>query len=107
MLDGGHLFALTGAVLVGAGLYGFLVRRHPLRQLLAVNVAGAGVFLLLGGLARGPGSTDPVPQALIITGIVVAVALTAFGVAIIVRLAEVRAEQRGSQNEVDDGDQAP
>ncbi|MDX5403345.1 MAG: NADH-quinone oxidoreductase subunit K [Rhodobacterales bacterium] len=84
----GHLFALTGAVLVGLGLFGFITLRHALRQLLAVNVSGAGVFLMLGGLGRGAATTDPFPQALVITGIVVAVALTAFGAALILRQAE-------------------
>ena len=83
-----HLYPLTGAALVGLGLYGIVTLRHPLRQLLAVNVVGAGIFLILGGLGRGTASTDPVPQALVITGIVVAVALTAFGAAVVVRVAE-------------------
>ncbi len=83
-----HIYPLTGVALVGLGLYGFLILRHPLRQILAVNVVGAGIFLILGGLGRGAASTDPFPQALVITGIVVAVALTAFGAALIVRVAE-------------------
>ncbi|SCY98119.1 NADH-quinone oxidoreductase subunit K [Microvirga guangxiensis] len=86
----GHLFPLTGAALVGLGLFGFISLRHPLRQLLAVNVIGAGIFLILGGLGRGEGVTDPYPQALVITGIVVSVALTAVGAAMITRLAEER-----------------
>ncbi|WP_112873600.1 NADH-quinone oxidoreductase subunit K [Paracoccus endophyticus] len=86
----GHLFPLTGAVLVGLGLCGFITLRHPLRQLLAVNVIGAGIFLILGGLGRGEGVTDPYPQALVITGIVVSVALTALGTAMIARLSEDR-----------------
>lgn len=91
ILSAGHLYALTCAVLVGLGLYAFITQRHPLRQLLAVNVVGAGIFLILGSLGRGPDATDPFPQALVITGIVVAVALTAFGAAMIVRQAETRA----------------
>ncbi|MDP3401678.1 MAG: NADH-quinone oxidoreductase subunit K [Brevundimonas sp.] len=86
----GHVYALTGAVLTGLGLFAFITLRHPLRQLLAINVVGAGIFLILGGLGRGADATDPFPQALVITGIVVAVALTAFGAAMIVRLAEAR-----------------
>ena len=86
----GHLFPLTGAALVGLGLFGFIILRHPLRQLLAVNVIAAGIFLILGGLGRGENVTDPYPQALVITGIVVSVALTALGTAMIARLAEDR-----------------
>lgn len=105
MFAAGHLFALTGAAIVGLGLYGFIILRHPLRQLLAVNVAGAGVFLMFGGLGRGAGSTDPVPQALVITGIVITVALTAFGTAMILRLAEERSA--GTRPGGDEKDEAP
>lgn len=90
----GHIFALAGAALIGMGLYGFLILRHVLRQLLAMNVLGAGIFLILGGMGRGPGTTDPVAQALVITGIVVTLAVTAFGAGLILRLAEERKEQR-------------
>ncbi len=88
-----HVFPLTGAGIVGLGFFGFVIQTHPLRQLLAVNVVGSGIFLILGGLGRGNGVTDPFPQALVITGIVVAVALTAFGAALIARIAEDRAEE--------------
>ena len=89
-IDSALLFALTGCALIGLGLYGFIVHAHLLRRILAFNVIGSGIFLLFGalgylGLGRG---TDPVPQALIITGIVVALSLTAFAVALVVKLAE-------------------
>lgn len=96
LLSAGHLYALTGAVLTGFGLFSFIVRRHAVRQLLSLNVVGAGVFLILGGLGRGLDATDPMPQALVITGIVVAVAMTAFGAAMIVRLAEERAAPKAA-----------
>ena len=82
----GHVYALTGAVLTGLGLFAFITLRHPLRQLLAINVVGAGIFLILGGLGRGPDATDPLPQALVITGIVVAFSATAIAVALLLRL---------------------
>ena len=82
----GHVYALTGAVLTGLGLFAFITLRHPLRQLLAINVVGAGIFLILGGLGRGPDATDPLPQALVITGIVVAFAATAVAVRLLLRL---------------------
>ncbi len=97
-MSAGHHYSLTGAILIGLGLYAFVIVRQALRQLLALNVIGAGVFLILGGLGRGPDATDPMPQALVITGIVVAVALTAFGAAMVVRVAE----QRSSAGSVTD-----
>ncbi|NMG40215.1 hypothetical protein GRZ55_13275 [Chelativorans sp. ZYF759] len=89
-IDSALLFALTGCVLIGLGLYGFIVHAHLLRRILAFNVIGSGIFLLfgaLGYLGAGQG-TDPVPQALIITGIVVALSLTAFAIALVIKLAE-------------------
>jgi multicomponent Na+:H+ antiporter subunit C len=80
------LFALTGAGLIGVGLYALIVHAHLLRKVLAFNVLTSGVFLILIGLGqRGPG-VDPVPQAMVLTGIVVAVAATALALALILAL---------------------
>ena len=84
------LYGLCAAALVGLGVYGVIVDPHPLRKLLAFDVIGGGVFLIFGivarrGAAAGFGS-DPVPQALVITGIVVAFAATALAVALLLRL---------------------
>jgi len=84
------LYGLCGAVLVGLGLFGLIVHPQPLRKILAFNLIGGGVFLLFGvvarrGAAAGLGG-DPVPQALIITGLVVAFAATALAVALLLRL---------------------
>ena len=86
------LFGLIAAVLIGLGLFGLIVNPHPLRKILAFNVIGSGVFLLFGAIARrGAGAGlggDPVPQALLITGIVVAFSATALAVALLLRLFE-------------------
>ena len=86
-----ELYGLAGSALVGLGLYGLIVQAGSLRKLLAVNLLGAGVFLLFGVVARRgavPGlGSDPVPQAMVITGIVVAFAATAIAVALLLRLA--------------------
>jgi len=86
------LFGLCASALVGLGLYELVVNPQPLRKILAFNVLGSGVFLLFGvvarrGAAAGLGA-DPVPQALVITGIVVAFAATAMAVALLLRLAD-------------------
>ena len=86
------LFGLCGSALVGIGLYGLIVNPQPLRKIIAFNMIGSGVFLLFGivarrGAARGMGG-DPVPQALVITGIVVAFSATALAVALLLRLHE-------------------
>ena len=90
------LFWLCGAALVGLGLYGLTVNPRPLRKILALNLLGSGVFLLFGVIARrGAGAGlggDPVPQALVITGIVVAFSATALAVALLMRLNDVSGE---------------
>ena len=85
------LFAWCGVVLVGVGLFGFIAQRHMLRRLVAFNVLGSGIFLMFGAsAARNPQSgIDPVPLALIITGLVVALATTALIVALTVRHADL------------------
>lgn len=96
------LFGLCAAGLVGLGLFGLIVHPTPLRKLLSFNLLGAGVFLLFGVAAkRGAAmgfSGDPVPQALVITGIVVAFSASALAVALLVRLTEV---QDGSTEDED------
>jgi multicomponent Na+:H+ antiporter subunit C len=91
-MNAATLAGLTGALLVGLGLYGFVIHHSLLRRILAFNVLGSGVFLLFGIIARRGAAAgvlaDPVPQALVITGIVVAFAATALAVALLVRLSE-------------------
>ena len=84
------LYGLCGALLVGLGLFGLIVHPQPLRKILAFNLIGGGVFLLFGVVARRGAAAgfggDPVPHALIITGIVVAFAATALAIALLLRL---------------------
>jgi multicomponent Na+:H+ antiporter subunit C len=84
------VFGLCGAVASGLGLYGMITDAQPLRKILAFNVLGAGVFLIFGVVARRGAAAgfggDPVPQALVITGMVVAFAATAMAVALLLRL---------------------
>ena len=86
------LAGLVGAALVGLGLYGLIVNPQPLRKILAFNLIGSGVFLVFGIVARKGAAAgfpfDPVPQAMVITGIVVAFAASALAVALILRLQE-------------------
>lgn len=85
----GTLYAVTGAVLFVLGLAGMLLQPHLLRKIMAFNVMGGGTFLVLVGLAqRHPEAvrSDPVPQAMVLTGIVVAVSATAFAVVLVRRL---------------------
>ena len=86
------LYGLCAAALVGLGLFGSIVHPQPLRKILAFNLLGGGVFLLFGVFAHRGASAgmaaDPVPQAMVITGIVVAFSATALAIALLLRLFE-------------------
>jgi multicomponent Na+:H+ antiporter subunit C len=89
-MDAATVFGLCGSALVGLGLYGLITDPSPLRKILSFNLLGGGVFMLFGvvarrGAAAGLGG-DPVPQALVITGLVVAFSATALAVALLLRL---------------------
>jgi len=89
-MSGATVYGLCGAALVRFGLFGLIVHPEPLRKILAFNLIGGGVFLLFGVVARKGAAAgfggDPVPQALVITDLVVAFAATALAVGLLLRL---------------------
>jgi multicomponent Na+:H+ antiporter subunit C len=84
------IFGFAGGLLFAMGLRSALIGDSLLARILAVNVSGAGLFLAFVAIAyRGPDATpDPVPHALVLTGIVVAVSATALALALRRRLTE-------------------
>lgn len=82
------LFAFSGVAVIAIGLFGLIGRWRIERRVMAFNLVGSGIFLLFGAVAarRAGVDADPVPQAMIITGIVVAFSATALFVALIERL---------------------
>ena len=98
------LYALGGVLLFVLGLGGMILLGQPLRKILAFNLMGSGAFLVLVGLAQRDGVADPVPQAMVLTGIVVAVAATALALALLRRLHELSAPDRPQQEEEDGHD---
>lgn len=102
-----QILALCAAGLVGLGLYGVIISPNALRRIVAFNVVGGGVFLFFGAIARRGAAAgfagDPVPHALIITGIVVAFAATALAVALLNRWRELRRENLAEKEDHNDG----
>ncbi|HAW92409.1 MULTISPECIES: NADH-quinone oxidoreductase subunit K [unclassified Arsukibacterium] len=101
------VFAFTAASLIAIGFYSFITGPEPLRRILALNIISAGIFMLMVVLAyRGYDDTavsvgDPVLQALVLTGLVVAVSATAFALAMLARLEQQKPEQqKPEQNRV-------
>lgn len=85
------LYSLTGLTLFGMGLFTLIIHSHPLRKILAVNVMSTGVFLILVATAYTPlgqGEVDPVPHAMVLTGIVVSVSVTALALILACRVQE-------------------
>ncbi|MBF8224380.1 NADH-quinone oxidoreductase subunit K [Halomonas sp. 328] len=82
------LFPLLAALLAGLSLVGLFRARTLLRRILALNVLASALFLLLVTLARTEAGLDPVPHAMVLTGIVVAVSTTAAALALILRATE-------------------
>lgn len=79
------LFALVASLLVALALVSVFTARHLIRRLLALNILSSAVFLLLVLIARTVGGIDPVPHALVLTGIVVSVSTTAVVLALYLR----------------------
>ncbi|WP_371824200.1 NADH-quinone oxidoreductase subunit K [Methylosinus sp. KRF6] len=87
-MSAAFLFSACGLVAIGVGAFGLFANQHLLRRILALNILNSGVFLVLGGLGRrdAEAGADAVPQAIIITGIVVSFAAAALAVNLAVRL---------------------
>ena len=93
-MSSGLLFAITGVLLFAMGVAGVVLIAQLLRRIIAFNLMGSGAFLVLVGLAQRSGTADAVPQAMVLTGIVVAVAATALALALARRLLNMTGRMR-------------
>lgn len=82
------IYGIAGLAVFGLGLMGALGATGRLRRLVALKLCSVGAgFVLIAAAARTPPALpDPVPHALVITGIVVMVSATAVALALIRRL---------------------
>lgn len=94
----GLIYALAGVALFVLGLAGIILLAPALRRILAFNVMGSGAFLVLVGLAQRHGAVDAVPQAMVLTGIVVTVASTALALALVRRLRAAEDDPEGKDD---------
>lgn len=91
------------AVLLMIGLYAVIAKPNLVKKMIGLSIFQAAVFLLYITLDKVEGGTapiipkgaaadqlysNPLPQVLILTAIVVGVAVTALGLAIVVRIKE-------------------
>jgi multisubunit Na+/H+ antiporter MnhC subunit len=96
-----YAFLVSAFSLMLVGIFGLLTHRNIIRILLAVNILETGVNLLVVALGYVPGGeapiitkafsastmafVDPLPQALVLTSIVIGLGTTALALAITLR----------------------
>lgn len=85
------VYALAGVLVLVRALYALFAQAHLMYKVVAGNMAASGVFLIITYSPRG-GPPDAVAQALVLTGIVVSVAVTAYAAALLVRLEQASGE---------------
>jgi multicomponent Na+:H+ antiporter subunit C len=110
------------AVLLMTGLYAVIARSNLVKKLIGLTIFQAAVFLLLitignveGGMApilepdgTAPGPmSNPLPQVLVLTAIVVGIAVTALGLALVVRIREEYGSIEEFDIEAADADDPP
>ena len=90
------------AVLLMVGFYAVIAKRNLIKKLLGLSIFQSAVFLMYITMDKVEGGTapiiregvtdqifsNPLPQVLILTAIVVGVSTTALGLAIVVRIKE-------------------
>ena len=103
-----YIAMATGFILILIGLYGALTNRNILRMIVSFTVANTGVNLVLVAVGYMHGRTapimdaavpvaeaatriiDPVPQALVLTAIVIGLGVTALMLAFVYKLYETK-----------------
>lgn len=91
----------AGAAVTVIGLVGHLLVGDLIRRIIALNVASGGVMMILIALAARGTESDPVPQALVLTGIVIMAAVTGLAVAL-ARRVESGADEEERESVEDD-----
>ena len=87
-------YSLIGAALFSLSLAGLLLHRNLLRRILSLNIMASGVFLIFVALAKRAGDQpDPVPHAMVLTGLVVSVSATALALALAVRFKKLSGQE--------------
>lgn len=111
----GTIGMATAIALTALGFYFLVARRNLIFKLLSLNVASGGASLFLVAVAHrpgahapivglGPGPTaDPLPQALVLTAIVIHFATLALSLVYVIFLTEHRHSQDSRHLEEEEG----
>lgn len=95
-----HINYIGAAALFVIGLYTVLTHSNLLKRIIGINIMETSIFLFfvsIGYVSQGQSPiiqlsettviyVNPVPSALILTGIVVAVSITAYALSLIIKL---------------------
>jgi multicomponent Na+:H+ antiporter subunit C len=96
----GLVYYWTFAILLMTGFYAVITKRNLIKKLIGLSIFQAAVFLLYITMGKVDGGTapifrdgvslysNPLPQVLILTAIVVGISTTALGLGIVVRIRE-------------------
>ena len=94
-------FEATAMILFGIGFVTMLMQKNLIKKIIGLNIMDTAIFLFLASKGYIAGRTapiiadgitaadyyvNPIPSALVLTGIVVAVSITAFALAITLKL---------------------
>lgn len=94
-----NYYYMVAIILFVIGIYTMLTHSNMIKKVIAMNIMDASVFLMFVAVGYAHGSqapiirdnadilyANPLPGALILTGIVVAVSVTAYALSLIVKI---------------------
>ena len=81
-----NLHFLVAMILFLSGFHTMLAHSNLIKKVIGMNIMETGIFLFFIAVGYVRGGSAPIVRALILTGIVVGVSLTAFALALIVKL---------------------
>lgn len=94
-----NYYYMVAIILFVIGMYTMLTHSNMIKKVIAMNIMDASVFLMLVAVGYAHGSqapiirdnveiiyANPLPGALILTGIVVAVSVTAYALSLVVKI---------------------
>ena len=96
------IFYIAAAALMTIGLYMLMVKKNFIKMILGICIIDSGVNLLLISIGYVRGGTapilsgnvspsqfvDPLPQALVLTNIVIGISVTALALSVVIKLYE-------------------
>lgn len=96
-----NYFELTAVILFGIGFVTLLLQKNLIKKIIGLNIMDTAIFLflaakgyimgrkapiILNGQTAAERYINPIPSGLVLTGIVVAVSVTAFALALSIKL---------------------